>query len=190
MAPLPEIKTIRDMIWYQYAKIIAKSSFDHKDGKEAKKHSFGFIRKTFRQLQSGEKSWSNIMREDWQFVESDKVCIYCGCTEDLQREHIVPKSINIKPECKECERILGIHNQIWACKKCNGAGGKGTKGLYTFYKEKYPEERKFHDLIPMLVEKKYLKTIYCCHECNGTLDSTDLDNDGDITVLDIDCAIY
>jgi len=38
----------------------------------------------------------------------------------------------------------------------------------------------------MLLEKKYLKTMYHCHECAGTLDSTDLDGDSSMTVLDID----
>lgn len=70
---------------------------------------------------------------------------------------------------------MGIHNQIWACKDCNGAGGKGTKGLYTFYHDMHPEEKKFQDIIDPLVEKKYLKTIYHCHECNGTLNCEDLD---------------
>lgn len=189
MPPISEIKTIEHIIFYQYAKIIAKSSFGHLDGKEAKSKSFGFIRNTVRKLISGEKKWSDISREDWQFVEAEKVCFYCGSNQNLEREHIVPKSINIKSECKTCERILGIHNQIWACKSCNGAGGKGTKGLYTFYKDMHPEERKFHDIIDPLVEKKYLKTIYHCHECNGTLHCEDLDGDGDITVLDIDCCI-
>jgi len=36
------------------------------------------------------------------------------------------------------------------------------------------------------VEKKYLKTIYDCHVCAGTLDATDLDGDGIMTVLDLD----
>lgn len=42
------------------------------------------------------------------------------------------------------------------------------------------------DLIPPLLEKKYLKTIANCHECTGTVESGDLDGDGEITVLDID----
>ncbi len=63
---------------------------------------------------------------------------------------------------------------------------KSAKGLYRFFKEKYPGEKKFYDLIPPLLEKKYLKTIYNCHECAGTLDAGDIDGDGELTVLDID----
>lgn len=63
-------------------------------------------------------------------------------------------------------------------------------GLYEFYKLKYPNEKKFYDRIPSLLEKKYLKTIYNCHKCAGTLEREDLDGDGKITVLDIDFIIH
>jgi len=33
---------------------------------------------------------------------------------------------------------------------------KPAKGLYQFFKGKYPAERKFYDFIPPLLEKKYL----------------------------------
>jgi hypothetical protein len=35
------------------------------------------------------------------------------------------------------------------------------------------------DIIPALLEKKYLKTIYSCHECAGNLDKAIDPNDGD-----------
>ena len=79
----------------------------------------------------------------------------------------MPKSLRIRQECETCDTIQGIHNQIWACGRCNSV--KATKGLYQFFKDKFPTERKFYDLIPPLLEKKYLKTIYNCHLCAGTL---------------------
>jgi hypothetical protein len=60
--------------------------------------------------------------------------------------------------------------------------------LYQFFKDKYLGERKFYDLIPLLLEKKYLKTIYNCYLCAGTLDGGDIDGDGELTV-DIDHII-
>jgi hypothetical protein len=39
------------------------------------------------------------------------------------------------------------------------------------------------------VEKKYLKTMYACHICAGTLNGGDIDGDGELTVLDIDQII-
>jgi len=182
------VKTVRDIIFYQYAKIIAKSAFKVPNGKKAKKRHFGFIKKTFLELRDGIKSWSDITREDWQFVEAEKKCIYCGTEKDLHKEHIIPRSMCINPGCKTCSIIQSIHNQVWACRQCNSV--KGTKGIYEFFKEKYPKERKFYDFIPSLLEKKYLKTIYNCHKCAGTLNGGDLDGDKELTVLDIDFIIH
>jgi hypothetical protein len=93
--PDRDVKTIQDLIFYQYAKIIARRAFGAADGKEAKKQSYGFIKNTFRELRSGAKSWSEITREDWQLVEAEKRCIYCGVENDLHKEHIVLKSLKI-----------------------------------------------------------------------------------------------
>jgi ribosomal protein S27AE len=182
--PDRDVKTIQDAIFFQYAKVIACSSFGLANGQQAKKQHYGFIKNKFKQLCFGQISWSEITREDWQFVEARKQCAYCGCQNDLQKEHIVHKSLRLGPRCPDCDTIQGIHNQVWACGKCNGA--KGTKGLYEFYKARMPDEKKFYDFVPHLLEKKYLKTIYNCHKCAGTLDKGDLDGDGQITVLDID----
>jgi len=186
--PDRDVKTILDLIYYQYAKIIARRAFDVSDGKEAKKQHYGFVKQTFRELKSGTKSWSEITREDWQFVEAEKKCIYCGSENELHREHIVPKSLRIRPECETCDTIQGIHNQIWACSICNSA--KGTKGLYEFYREKFPGEKKYYDLIPPLLEKKYLKTIFNCHQCAQTLDKGCLTGGVELTVLDIDYILH
>lgn len=181
--PDREVSTIRELIFYQYAKIVGRSAF----GPDAKKESYGFIKKKFRALKDGTISWSDITREDKQLVGADKACAYCGATGDLQWEHIVPKSLLIKPDCATCDRIQSIHNQVLACPVCNYA--KKQLGLYQFYKKRFPDDKKFYDRINPLIEKKYLKTMYCCHECAGTLDRTDLDGDGEITVLDIDAII-
>jgi hypothetical protein len=50
-------------------------------------------------------------------------------------------------------------------------------------------DKKFYDSIPPLLEKKYLKTVYNCRNCSGTLDMCDIDGDDLITVLDIDAVI-
>lgn len=186
--PDRDVQTIKDLIYYQYAKIIARRAFSVSNGKEAKKQHYGFIKTTFQQLKSGSKSWSEITREDWQFVESEVKCIYCGAESELHKEHIVPRSLKIRPECETCDKIHGIHNQVLACKRCNSV--KGTMGLYEFFRAKYPNEKKFYDLIPPLLEKKYLKTIYNCHECAGTLSKGDIDGDGEISVLDIDFILH
>lgn len=185
--PDREVKTVRDLIFYQYAKLIVRSSFNYKNGGEAKKKSYGLIKNKFRELRDGTIKWSTITREDKQFTESNIACIYCGNEENLQWEHIVPKSLKIKTECGNCDVIQHIHNQVKACRGCNSS--KGTLGLYSFFKKLYPENGDYFDYLPSLLEKKYLKTIFQCHECAGTLEKCDLDGDGEMTVLDIDWII-
>jgi hypothetical protein len=177
--PDRDVKTIRDLIYYQYAKIVAKSAF----GLDAKKTSYGFIKTTFRNFVKDEKKWSDILREDRQLADGEKACVYCGSTTNtLQWEHLVPRTLRINDRCAACDRIQGIHNQVWACALCNAA--KGTKGLYHFLRDSHPEAKKFSDLAPMLAEKKYLKTIFYCHQCKGILDTKPEGHE--ITVMDLD----
>jgi hypothetical protein len=70
-----------------------------------------------------------------------------------------------------------IHNIVKACKHCNSS--KGDKDLFAWY----GEENK--DKIPRLVLGKYLKLVYRCHECRGTLESTDINSYGKLNVLDL-----
>ena len=48
--PDRDVRTIRDLIHYQYAKIIARSAFSVPDGTAAKGSYYGFIKQTFREL--------------------------------------------------------------------------------------------------------------------------------------------
>jgi hypothetical protein len=180
--PDRDVKTLQDLIWYQYAKIIARSAL----GAEAKGKHYGFIKKTFQNLKSGKMQWSYITREDWQLVEAEKCCVYCGKDTGLSREHLVPKTLRINDRCPGCDVIQSIHNQVWSCRECNSR--KGTQGLYVFY-SRLPGDGKFHDRIPPLAEKKYLKTVYeCLSRCTTRMDRP-FPNDQQPTVLDLDDSI-
>ncbi|MFZ1082126.1 MAG: hypothetical protein WAO19_09380 [Candidatus Kryptoniota bacterium] len=41
------------------------------DGKAAKAIHYGFIKATLRELKQGTNNWSDITREDWQFVRKE-----------------------------------------------------------------------------------------------------------------------
>jgi hypothetical protein len=114
--PDRDVKTLQDLIFFQYAKIIACSAFKCANGGEAKKRCYWFIKTTFKDLRSGKKSWSDIEREDWQLVESDKECAYYGNTQNLAREHIIPGSLLMNERFPTCDTIQSIHYKVWACK--------------------------------------------------------------------------
>ena len=130
--PHPSVKTIRDLIYWEYAKLISGSA----------------VSVCNQQLHP-----SDILRENKLLVEKSRECAYCGVTEGLEWEHIIPTSRG-GPDT--------IDNQVLACRKCNSS--KGNKCLY----EWYGEDGKYN--IPRLVWGKYLKIIYDMHKAAGTLE--------------------
>ena len=50
--PDRDVTTIKDLIYYQYAKHIARSAFAVPDGATAKGNFYNFIKQTFRELQN------------------------------------------------------------------------------------------------------------------------------------------
>ena len=157
--PPKAVKTIRDLIFWEYAKLISGAALSDKK-------NFGFIMYNFKELQSGKKEWSEILREDLS-VDMTK-CVYCNRVEDLTNDHIVPK--------RQCH-FLEIHNIVKACKSCNSS--KSDTDLI----EWWGLERRYE--IPRIVIGKYLKLLYLCHNCRGTLDKEDINNDNELNLLDL-----
>ncbi len=143
--PPSAVKTVRDLIFWQYAKIIAKS---------AGINTRAFQMDRFIALRDNKIKWSTTVREWIKENEKHDECIYCGSKTDLTIEHILPKSCG-GPDTPD--------NVILVCKKCNSS--KGNKRLY----EWYGLENK--DNIPRIAEGKYLKLLYDLHEREGTLNA-------------------
>ena len=80
--PPAAVKTIRDQIFWQYAKLIAKSA--------GLKGQRGFQMSRFLQLRDGKIIWSSTIREWLKEHEKPDECIYCGTKGPLTVEHILP----------------------------------------------------------------------------------------------------
>jgi hypothetical protein len=159
--PPPAIKTIKDLIFYQYAKIIASS---------AGIPGYRFIMSRMRLLVSEEINMSTVLRElKMQMISDTKRCEYCGSTDNLSWDHLIPRSKNGSDIAD---------NHVLACKKCNSS--KGSKGIYEWYGLKHKDE------IPRLIIGKYLKLLYEIHKSRGTLHASDLNGDGKLNVLDLE----
>jgi len=144
--PPKAIKTVRDIIYYQYAKIISNSAGF---GKE----NFPVIMSNWKRLKNGEIHWSSSVREWLKEHENSNICIYCGFEGKLTTEHILPRS-------KQGEDIPD--NVVRVCKTCNSS--KGDKRLYEW--KGLDHKDKHH----RIAEGKYLKYLYSLHEKKGTLD--------------------
>ena len=148
--PPSAVRSIGDLIFWQYAKIISESS-------GAGKKNYGFVMDRFKRLQRGDLHWSTSIREYIVEHDSPGICGYCGAREELTLEHILPRSRG-GPDDPD--------NAVWVCKTCNSS--KGGKRLYEWYGlgDRYD--------VPRIAEGKYLKLLYQLHEQRGTLGLSDI----------------
>ena len=78
--PPTTVNTIREEIYWQYAKLISKSAgFGISDR--------AFQMATFIKLRDGRIKWSSAIGEYVKEHERKNACIYCGSTEKLTLEH-------------------------------------------------------------------------------------------------------
>ena len=148
--PPSAVKSVRDLIYWQYAKIISESA-------GAGKRQYGFVMDRFTGLASGKISWSTSIREYVKEREKPNECIYCGKKKGLTLDHFLPKARG-GPESSD--------NAVWVCKSCNSS--KGDRRLY----EWYGLDNRYG--LPRIAEGKYLKLLYALHEGRGTLDVRDV----------------
>ena len=144
--PPPAVKTYRDLVCYEWAKTIARSS--------GFKDNFAFIMSKMTKLRTGELHMSEIVREDRLLaVEGFRECAYCGSTDALSWDHLVPSSKG-GPNT--------ISNQVPACRGCNSS--KGDRDVLEWYRTRKGV------YLPRLVWGKYLKLIYESWAAQGILD--------------------
>ena len=172
LKPPKYVDTVRRFIYWQYAQLIAKAA-----GFE---NNWGFVVSRYKKLVSGEMNWSSSIRDYEKELEKGRVCVYCGATEGLSTDHIIPNSrAGVDP------RIVALLNSadncVCACKKCNSS--KGDRDIF----EWYGSERL--DDIPQLALSKFLKLSYRVHEMQGTLDLRDPNMDGALDIYDLGVVI-
>lgn len=144
--PPKAVRTLRDLIFWQYAKIISESAGFGKS-------NYGFIMDRFKRLRSREIEWSTSIREWIHEKESPGICIYCGAEEKLTVEHMIPLSRE-GPDHSD--------NAVWVCASCNSS--KGSMRLYEFY------GLENRNRIPRIAEGKYLKLLHDELDKRGLLD--------------------
>jgi len=172
LKPPKYVKTVRDLIFWLYAELIARAA--------GFKGNYGFVVSRYKQLKSGEMQWSSSMRDYQKSLEKGNVCIYCGATENLTMDHIIPASrAGVDPRVKKL--LDSADNCVSACKSCNSS--KSDRDIFEWYGKERIDE------IPKLVLSKFLKLSYQLHETQGTLDLEDLNVDGVLDIYDLGVVI-
>lgn len=140
------VKTIREEIFYEYAKLISRSVYSGKLER-------GFITNRFKDLRDGKITMSGTIREWQKEQELPRACVFCGSQENLHTDHLIPKSRGGSDSAD---------NVVLSCASCNIS--RQDKGIFEWLglKEK--------DNIPRLVAGKYLKELFELHQEKNTLD--------------------
>ena len=137
--------TIREEIFYEYAKLISRSAYGSLQR--------GFITDRFKKIRDGEITISGTIREWEREQELPKEYVFCGSKSDLTTDHLIPRSRRGDDSSD---------NVVLACSPCNIS--RGEKGIFEWLglKEK--------DRLHRLVAGKYLKQLLTLHEKAGTLE--------------------
>lgn len=163
--PPSAVKTYEDLVSYEYAKLIAAAA--------DMQGNYGFIMDRMKKLQQGDIEMSDVVREDRYTVEQGmEECIYCGSTENLTFDHLIPVSEGGSDT---------ISNQVPACQSCNSS--KGARDVIEWYQERDTS-------IPRIVWGKYLKLMYETYDQEDMLDEPLPDVEEDKwSGLDVDRSI-
>ena len=156
--PPSAVRTLKDLLYWQYAKIISGSS-------GAGKRQYAFVMDRFSKLRSGEIAWDTI-REYVKEREDTSHCIYCGESRTLTRDHILPRSVGGPQDEK---------NMAWVCSSCNSS--KGHRGLYEYWTQRAGLQGAKYDA-PRIAEGKYLKLLHEILGSGGYLTWTQKDLNG------------
>jgi 5-methylcytosine-specific restriction endonuclease McrA len=156
--PPSAVRTLQDLLYWQYAKIISGSS-------GAGKRQYAFVMDRFSKLRSGEIAWDTT-REYVKEREDPSHCIYCGESRALTRDHLIPRSMG-GPEDEK--------NSVWVCSSCNSS--KGPRALYEYWTRKAGMRGAKYD-VPRIAEGKYLKLLQEILAPGGYLEWTQKDLNG------------
>ena len=144
--PPKYVHTIREELLYEYAKLISRSAFRGQI-------NYRFVSDRFKALRDGEITISGTIREWQREHQLPKACVFCGATENLEIDHLIPRSRGGLGEAD---------NVVWSCQPCNIT--RGNKGVFQWL------GLKKKDSLHRLVAGKYLKKLFEMHETKGTLD--------------------
>jgi hypothetical protein len=142
--PPAYVRTIREEIFYEYAKLLSRSVNEPLEPE--------LLTERFKKLRDGQINISDTIREWEKEQDLPHQCAFCGATDDLTTDHLIPKGRGGDDSAD---------NLVLSCKQCKSA--RGNRGVF----EWLGLQKK--DNLHRLVAGKYLKQLMQIHEAAGTL---------------------
>ena len=140
-------KTVRELIYWEYAKLVSEKAVGERS-------NFKFTNHVFQKMLAGQAKPASILSENQKMFMCGEICAYCGATNKMQWDHIVPIALG-GPDT--------FDNMVRACAACNQS--KGPRDPYQWLLGVKP--------IPRLVSGKFLKVVFEEYERQQLLDSID-----------------
>ncbi len=149
-------KTVREELLYSYARLIADARFD--PGEVLGLHVYPegywpFVIQCYRRLLGGRMARSSATRQNMRAALAVDHCAYCGSTDRLQWDHLIPRARGGPDD---------FDNLVRACAACNRS--KAVQPVSDWAKASGRP-------LPRWIRGKLLKLIYSAHEAHGTLDA-------------------
>lgn len=143
--PKRDLKTVEEVLFWSYSNLaMAHTAVDKKQEKYG---AFNFMIRSrlFKGLMEGSMNIRTIVDDEKIKLVSGNKCSYCGGTEHLALDHIIPKAVG-GPDVAD--------NLIYACRSCNSS--KGKKDLMKWMNDR-------NTFPPLMILRRYLKLVinYC-----------------------------
>lgn len=146
--------TVAELIYWSYANLAMAHDGITRGLLTYDKTSFIIRMRMYKGLLSGKMQIGSFFKDERWKMENGARCVYCGSTENLSVDHILPR---IKGGADDVE------NLVCCCKSCNRF--KGKKDLMAWYNERgqFPS---------IMVLTRYLKLVLRQCEELGIMDKT------------------
>lgn len=139
------LTTVKEVLYWSYANLaMAHYTISNHETKYTK---IGFMvrARIYKGLMNGSMHIGTILDDEKIKLNYSDRCAYCGSTEDMSIDHLLPKVKN---------GADSSDNFVRACKHCNSS--KGAKDLITWFEQR-------DEFPPIFILRRYLKILisYC-----------------------------
>ncbi len=148
MPPAAIPRTVRDFIFYYYAKLVVAPSAGFVD-------NYGVIMDVYRRLKRGEMRMSDYDREVARISQDPGLCAFCGTAGPTTTVSIVPSRRG---------GPVGLQNLVYACLPC--AESKDDKDLFSWWCDELGRDKED---MPRAPAGLFLKLAYEKHTVEFTL---------------------
>ncbi len=137
-----QIGTVRELICLSYANLAMAHTAVERKQEKYEPFNFMIRARLLKGLQTGKMNMRTIFDDEKIKIQTGHTCNYCGSTERLTLDHILPKKFGGQDDAE---------NLIYACRYCNSSKGKKDLMEWMSYRGQF---------LPLMIIRRYLKLTF------------------------------